>query len=311
MAAIEGEHVRRLVWTGSAAASLILATCLPLAAWQDEFKPLPVEQSLRGWQVDPAAVRRVGIQDGSLALEGDSRWVVTDAAYADFVLRFEANAQPGAQGGVLIRAAKGTAAFSGYEVTIADKQRRAGRLLRWLPSTVSALLPSQTLLPAGTGWHSFEIVCRENVITVAIDGATVLKARGLLQNIGQIGFRAHSGRLAIRHVQLAEIPIPEAEVPPGVLKADLPGVVLPRLTKSERPRYTSRALELGAQGTVWIACVVRHDGKLTDLRVVRSVMPELDAEALKAVRRWRFEPGTSAGKPVDVQVTIEMSFTLK
>ena len=37
--------------------------------------------------------------------------------------------------------------------------------------------------------------------------------------------------------------------------------------------------------------------------------PELDEQALKAVREWKFVPGVMNGKPVPVLVNIEMSFT--
>jgi TonB family protein len=37
----------------------------------------------------------------------------------------------------------------------------------------------------------------------------------------------------------------------------------------------------------------------------------LDAEAVKAVKQWVFDPGTKDGKAVPVLVQIEMSFSLK
>jgi len=45
--------------------------------------------------------------------------------------------------------------------------------------------------------------------------------------------------------------------------------------------------------------------------VLRSLDPRLDAEAIAAARQWTFEPGTKDGKPVRVEVTLEMTFSLK
>jgi protein TonB len=67
------------------------------------------------------------------------------------------------------------------------------------------------------------------------------------------------------------------------------------------------------QGTVLLQCVVRPDGGVTDVQVLRSLDPVfgLDQEAIKAARQWRFEPGTRMGQPVSVQITIELTFTLR
>jgi TonB family protein len=53
------------------------------------------------------------------------------------------------------------------------------------------------------------------------------------------------------------------------------------------------------------------DGKLHDLRVVRSLDPGLDAEALKAAAQWLFAPGTKDGQPVQVMVTVELTFSVR
>ena len=67
------------------------------------------------------------------------------------------------------------------------------------------------------------------------------------------------------------------------------------------------------QGVVVVSGVVLSDGALTDVRVVRSLDAKygLDQEALKAARQWRFVPGTKDGVPVAVQISIELTFTLK
>lgn len=46
------------------------------------------------------------------------------------------------------------------------------------------------------------------------------------------------------------------------------------------------------------------------VRVIRGLHRDLDAEAVNAMRRWRFEPGTLNGQPTPVLVTIELTFML-
>jgi TonB family protein len=90
------------------------------------------------------------------------------------------------------------------------------------------------------------------------------------------------------------------------------GVTSPRLTKEVKPNYTDGAKQRRVEGSVELSAVVLADGTVGDeVKVTRSLDEELDQEAVKAARQWRFQPGTKDGKPVAVQVDIEMTFTLK
>jgi TonB family protein len=91
------------------------------------------------------------------------------------------------------------------------------------------------------------------------------------------------------------------------------GVTLPRILREVKPAYTSDAMRAKVQGTVLLQCVVRPDGAVTDIQVLRSLdsVFGLDQEAIKAARQWRFAPGTRMGQAVPVQITIELTFTLR
>ena len=85
------------------------------------------------------------------------------------------------------------------------------------------------------------------------------------------------------------------------------------MLREVKPQYTSDAMRAKVQGTVLLECVVRPDGSVGDVKVVRSLDPTfgLDQEAMKAARKWRFAPGHAQGEPVAVLVTIELTFTLR
>ena len=91
------------------------------------------------------------------------------------------------------------------------------------------------------------------------------------------------------------------------------GVVLPRLIREVRPNYTSDAMRAKIQGVVVLECVVRPDGSVGDVQVIRSLDSTfgLDQEAISAAKKWRFAPGTRQGEPVPVLVSIELTFTLR
>jgi protein TonB len=89
------------------------------------------------------------------------------------------------------------------------------------------------------------------------------------------------------------------------------GVSAPVLVKEVKPQYTAKAKDAKIQGTVVLECVVETDGRVGDVKVTKALDEDLDLEAVKAARQWRFEPGKKDGKAVRVQITLEMTFTLR
>lgn len=91
------------------------------------------------------------------------------------------------------------------------------------------------------------------------------------------------------------------------------GVTLPAVAQKVNPQYTTEAKNAGLQGTVTLNIVVRADGSVGDVQVTQSLDTKygLDDQAVKAAQQWQFKPGTKDGKAVDVQISLEMTFTLK
>jgi TonB family protein len=56
--------------------------------------------------------------------------------------------------------------------------------------------------------------------------------------------------------------------------------------------------------------IVGPDGKPRDIRVLRTLGLGLDEKSIEAVRTWRFEPAMKDGKPVAVQISVEVEFHL-
>ena len=76
-------------------------------------------------------------------------------------------------------------------------------------------------------------------------------------------------------------------------------------------RYPKEAQERGIQGRVVVQFVVNKDGSICDEHVVRSVDPQLDAEALRVVRSMpNWEPGKQRGEKVRVRFTLPVTFRL-
>lgn len=91
------------------------------------------------------------------------------------------------------------------------------------------------------------------------------------------------------------------------------GITLPRVIKEVKPVYTPAAMQQKIQGSIWLQIVVTETGDVGEVVVSQSLDKEfgLDDQAVKAAREWKFEPGKKDGKPVPVQVTLKLTFTLK
>ena len=85
----------------------------------------------------------------------------------------------------------------------------------------------------------------------------------------------------------------------------------PKLTRDRKPLYTPQALEEGVTGVVLLESVVTATGCVRSVRVLASLHPQLDWQAIRAVTAWRFAPATLNGKPVSMIIRAHLSFTMK
>lgn len=85
-------------------------------------------------------------------------------------------------------------------------------------------------------------------------------------------------------------------------------VSAPREISAPAPQYSEEARKANLQGTVVLWVVISPEGTVSDIRVQRSLGLGLDEKAMEAVRTWKFEPAKKDGKPVAVQVNIEVTF---
>jgi protein TonB len=84
---------------------------------------------------------------------------------------------------------------------------------------------------------------------------------------------------------------------------------LPEVITKVNPVYPEMAREANVDGTVMVQALVGKDGKVHDVRVVKSI-PLLDQSAQDAVRQWVFKPALANNKPVAVWVGVPVRFSL-
>lgn len=89
------------------------------------------------------------------------------------------------------------------------------------------------------------------------------------------------------------------------------GVKAPVPILQPAPAYTEEARKARAEGVVAIRVMVRKDGSVGNLKVIRGLGFGLDESAINTIaKKWKFQPGTLNGVPVDVHANIEVTFRL-
>ena len=80
---------------------------------------------------------------------------------------------------------------------------------------------------------------------------------------------------------------------------------------TENVKYPKEALDKGITGRVLVEFVVERDGSINDVKIMKSVDPILDNEAIRIVKAMpKWEPGTMNGKAVRVKHTLPVTFRL-
>jgi TonB family protein len=78
----------------------------------------------------------------------------------------------------------------------------------------------------------------------------------------------------------------------------------------QRIRYPQQAIQNNIEGTVMVQFVVTKDGAVENAKVLKGIGAGCDQEALRVIKSTKFIPGTSRGKPVNVRLTIPITFRL-
>jgi TonB family protein len=87
------------------------------------------------------------------------------------------------------------------------------------------------------------------------------------------------------------------------LKAPLP------LRKVD-PKYIASAFDEKIEGTVRLAAVIRRNGHVDEVELLRHLDGRLDHSAEEALSKWEFEPAERNGKPIEVDAVFEIPFHL-
>jgi len=110
------------------------------------------------------------------------------------------------------------------------------------------------------------------------------------------------------------IGVPEPPPPSGPLLAGVGDVTNPVLIPESKiePEYPELARVARLEGNVILQAIIRADGTVGDVQVLRTNRPNMGFEdaAVAAVLQWRYKPATQNGRPVEVYFTVFVDFKL-
>ena len=88
------------------------------------------------------------------------------------------------------------------------------------------------------------------------------------------------------------------------------GVSSPVLTFKDDPEFSEEARRAKFMGVVLVNLIVDQNGNPQNVHVLRGVGMGLDEKAVAAVKQYRFKPAKEAGKPVAVELNVEVNFQI-
>ncbi len=86
---------------------------------------------------------------------------------------------------------------------------------------------------------------------------------------------------------------------------------MPRAKVQMAPDYPAAMRHDGVSGSVKVEFDVDVTGRVREARVVESSRRDFEEPALRAVRKWQFEPGKRFGKAVPFRMTVPIEFGIK
>jgi TonB family protein len=74
------------------------------------------------------------------------------------------------------------------------------------------------------------------------------------------------------------------------------------------PKYPQTLRNENVEGEVVLYAIIRRDGSVDSIQLLKGVEPELDQNAMEALTRWRFRPATRNGAPVELETVVHIPF---
>ncbi|HUG80519.1 MAG TPA: TonB family protein [Bryobacterales bacterium] len=177
-------------------------------------------------------------------------------------------------------------------------------------NNLAVLYENEALFPKAEVYYQHALEIREKALGPEhIDTIVTLEHYGrLLIKMN----RSADAQPLLERAQLIRARHIAESAPPaqGEIFRRAPGVIPARLSEMTDPDYTEEARIARHEGIVVMEAVITAQGRVAELRLVRSIGLGLDEKAAEAVRRWTFIPACKDNQPVPFRVSLEVNFRM-
>ena len=101
------------------------------------------------------------------------------------------------------------------------------------------------------------------------------------------------------------------KAPPAAPTKDAGGDRMPAPKKQTAPVYPKALLDKKITGVVVVGFIIDEKGNVADAWAVESPDPAFSKAAIDCVKQWKFTPALKGGKPVKVNMSVDLNFHFK
>ena len=184
------------------------------------------------------------------------------------------------------------------------------------PSTVSGLGAGKLSMPSNRPHYSRVESAREEAPDAqsgppnfamlapgAKPEAIFARRRVYSMNVNTANVNSATGSWILNFTEMRTAPTGPASLSGGEVTEPAP------LRKVD-PKYPPNAIAENIEGEVILYAVIRRDGSVDSIQLVKGIDSQLDQNAMRAFAQWKFRPAERNGEPVDLEAIVHIPFHL-
>jgi TonB family protein len=184
------------------------------------------------------------------------------------------------------------------------------------PSTVSGVGAGKLSMPSARPNYSRVDAAREeapavqnappNFSALAPDAkpeAIFARRRVYSMNVNMPNLNSATGSWILNFTEMRTAPT-------GPASTSASEVAEPSPLRKVDPKYPPNAIAENIEGEVILYAVIRRDGSVDSIQLVKGIDPQLNNNAMRALAQWKFRPAERNGEPVDLEAIVHIPFHL-